>query len=163
MDGKILVPEFDHEASLTRKTLARVPLDRADWKPHEKSYTLKDLATHIADIPAWMDITIKQDVFEMDGPYEPTQADTVEELLEVFDRNVAQARETLAAATHEDLMATWSLKQNGEVTLSMPKIAVLRGFILSHTVHHRAQLGVYLRMLDVPVPATYGPSADEEG
>lgn len=161
MDGKQLVPEFEHEASLTRKTLARVPFDRADWKPHEKSYSLGELAVHVADIPAWMDVTINQDVFEMDGPYEPPTAETVEELLELFDRNVARAREVLAGASGEDLMATWSMKQGGEVTFSMPKVAVVRGFILSHTIHHRAQLGVYLRLLDVPVPATYGPSADE--
>jgi uncharacterized damage-inducible protein DinB len=161
MDGKTLVPEFDHEASLTRKALERVPFDKADWKPHEKSYSLGELATHIAEIPGWMDITLNQDVFEMDGPYEPAKPATVEELLEIFDRNTARAREVLASATGEQLMENWSMKQNGEVVFSMPKMAVLRGFILSHAIHHRAQLGVYLRLLDVPVPATYGGSADE--
>ena len=161
MDGKTLVPEFDHEASLTRKALERVPFDKADWKPHEKSYSLGELATHIAEIPGWMDITLNQDVFEMDGPDEPAKPATVEELLEIFDRNTARAREVLSSATGEQLMENWSMKQNGEVVFSMPKMAVLRGFILSHAIHHRAQLGVYLRLLDVPVPATYGGSADE--
>ena len=158
-----MLPEFDHEASLTRKTLERVPLDRGDWKPHEKSFSLKALAGHLADIPSWVDVTINQDVFEMDGPYEPETPETTEGLLEVFDRNTAAARAVLEGATQEDLMAMWSMKQGGEVTLTMPKVAVLRGFILSHAIHHRAQLGVYLRLLDVPVPSTYGPSADEAG
>lgn len=163
MDGKTLIPEFEHEASLTRKTLARVPFDKADWKPHEKSFSLGDLAIHLADIPAWVDVALNRDVFEMEGPYEPPRADSVEALLEIFDRNVAAARTVLEGASAADLMSTWSMKQGGEVVLSMPKIEVLRGFVLSHTIHHRAQLGVYFRLLDVPVPSIYGPSADEEG
>ncbi len=163
MDGKMMIPEFEHEASLTRKTLERVPFDRGDWKPHEKSYSLLQLATHLADIPAWVDITVHQDVFEMDGPYEPHTPDTVAGLLEHFDENVEQAKVALAGATHDDLMETWSLKSGGEIVFSMPRMAVLRGFVLSHAIHHRAQLGVYLRLLDQPVPAIYGPSADEQG
>lgn len=161
MDGAMMLPEFDHEASLTRKTLERVPLDKAEWKPHAKSFSLGELASHLADIPTWVDVTINQDVFEMDGPYEPETANTTEELLDLFDRNVAAARAILEGASHDALMGMWSMKQGGEVTLSMPKIAVLRGFIFSHSIHHRAQLGVYLRLLDVPVPSIYGPSADE--
>ena len=161
MDGKTMLPEFDHEAALTRKTLARVPFEKADWKPHEKSFSLGELATHLADIPGWVDVTVNQDVFEMEGPYEPAQADSTEGLLALFDEKVAAARAVLEGASHDDLMATWSMKQGGEVVMSMPKIAVLRAFIVKHTVHHRAQLGVYLRLLDVPVPAIYGPSADE--
>jgi uncharacterized damage-inducible protein DinB len=163
MTGAMMLPEFDHEASLTRKTLERVPFERGDWKPHEKSFSLKALAGHLADIPSWVDVTINQDVFEMDGPYQPETPDTTEVLLERFDRNTAAAREVLAGASQGDLLGMWSMKQGGEVTLTMPKIAVLRGFILSHAIHHRAQLGLYLRLLDVPVPATYGPSADEAG
>jgi uncharacterized damage-inducible protein DinB len=162
MNGAMMLPEFDHEASLTRKTLERVPFDKADWKPHEKSFSLSALACHLADIPTWVDVTINQDVFEMEGPYEPETATTTEGLLELFDRNTAAARVVLEGASQDDLMGMWSMKQGGEITLTMPKIAVLRGFILSHTVHHRAQLGVYLRLLDVPVPAIYGPSADEQ-
>lgn len=161
MDGTMLLPEFDHEASLTRRTLERVPFDRADWKPHEKSYSLKDLAVHLADIPSWVDATVNQDVLDFDGPYEPGSPDSVEELLGIFDRNVASARAALEKATAEEMGKTWTLRSNGEVVLSMPKAAVLRGFVLSHAIHHRAQLGVYLRLLDVPVPSTYGPSADE--
>ena len=163
MDGKTMLPEFDHEAGLTRKTLERVPFEKADWKPHPKSSSLGELAAHLADIPAWVDVTLNQDVFEMEGPYEPARAGSVEELLEIFDRNVAAARQVLEGVSHDDLMATWSMKQGGEIVFSMPKIAVLRAFIIKHAVHHRAQLGVYLRLLDVPVPAIYGSSADEEG
>lgn len=161
MDGAMFLPEFEHEASLTRKTLERVPLDKGDWKPHEKSFSLKRLAEHIADIPTWVDVTVNQDVFAMNGPYETPPADSVDELLEIFDRNVADAKRVLAGATGEQLMGMWTMKQGDEVLLSMPKVAVLRGFVMNHTVHHRAQLGVYLRLLDVPVPSTYGPSADE--
>lgn len=161
MDGRSMLPEFEHEAALTRKTLARVPLEKGDWKPHEKSYSLLALATHLADIPGWVDVTVQQDVFEMDGPYEPTVPETVEQLLEHFDRNVAKARATLSGASSDDLMATWTMKQGGEVVFSMPKAAVVRGFVMNHTIHHRAQLGVYLRLLDEPVPSIYGPSADE--
>ncbi|UCC25532.1 MAG: DinB family protein [Gemmatimonadales bacterium] len=162
MDGKTLIPEFDQEAATTRKTLERVPFDRADWKPHEKSSPLGELAAHVADIPAWVAVTVNQDVFEMEGPYELPKAESVEELLEIYDRNVAEARAVLEGASAADLMGTWSMKQEGEIVFSMPKMAVLRSFVFSHAVHHRAQLGVYLRLLDVPVPATYGPSADEE-
>ena len=161
MDGSALIPEFEHEASLTRKALERVPFDKGDWRPHEKSMPLRELATHVADIPSWVEMTLSQDVFEMEGPYELPQVDDVEGLLELFDRNVASAREALSKASGEDLMGTWTLKSDGEVVFSMPRAAVLRGFCFNHTVHHRAQLGVYLRLLDVPVPSTYGPSADE--
>ncbi|MEQ9570388.1 MAG: hypothetical protein RLN75_09385, partial [Longimicrobiales bacterium] len=92
MDGSMMVPEFDHEAALTRKTLERVPFDRAEWKPHEKSMSIKELAVHLADIPTWVDVTVNHDVFEMDGPYVPPQAETMEQLLELFDRNVEAAR-----------------------------------------------------------------------
>ena len=163
MNGAMLLPEFDHEFAQTRKTLERVPLDRADWKPHEKSFSLGQLAAHLANIPRWVPMTITQDELEMDASYETPQHSTVEGLLAYFDEGLAEARRVIGGATGEDLMATWSMKQGGEVTMSMPKVAVLRGFILNHNIHHRAQLGVYFRLLDVPVPSIYGPSADEQG
>ena len=162
MNGAMFLPEFDHEFAQTRRTLERVPLDKADWKPHAKSFSLGDLTAHVADIPRWVPVTISQDEFEMDGSYEPTKPDTIEGVLAHFDEGVAEARSIIEGASGDDLMATWSMKQGGEVTLSMPKAAVLRSFILNHNIHHRAQLGVYLRLLDVPVPAIYGPSADEQ-
>jgi uncharacterized damage-inducible protein DinB len=157
----MLLPEFTHEAQVTRKTLERVPFDKKEWSPHEKSYTLLQLAAHLAEIPGWTGVTVNEDVFEVDGDYERHVPETVDDLLEHFDQGVAQAREALEGASAETLMEDWAMKQNGEVIMQMPKAAVLRSFVFNHMIHHRAQLGVYLRLLDVPVPATYGPSADE--
>jgi len=162
MNGAIMIPEFDHEFAQTRRSLERVPEDNFDWKPHEKSFSLHQLAAHIAEVAHWVPVTLNMDVFDVDAPHERVVPETLEEILTHFDEGVAEARGLIEAATAEQLMATWSMKQGGEVVHSMPKAAVLRSFIFNHNVHHRAQLGVYLRMLDVPVPAIYGPSADEQ-
>jgi uncharacterized damage-inducible protein DinB len=162
MNGAMLLPEFDQEFAQTRRTLERVPLEKAAWRPHAKSYTLGELAAHVADIPRWVPVTVAQDEFTMEGPYEPVIPDSVAGLLAHFDEGLAEARRLIEGASEADLAATWSMKQGGEVVLAMPKSAVLRSFVLSHSIHHRAQLGVYLRLLDVPVPAIYGPSADEQ-
>lgn len=159
--GATMLPEFDHEMANTRKTLERIPEDKFDWKPHEKSFTLHQLAGHLAEIPQWTGVTVNMDVFDMDEGYERVIPETKDEILAHFDKKVAEARAVLEGASAEDLSATWSMKSGGEITFSMPKAAVLRSFIFNHNVHHRAQLGVYLRLLDVPVPAIYGPSADE--
>lgn len=163
MDGSMFLPEFDHEFAETRRALERVPEDKFDWKPHAKSYSLHSLAAHVAEIPTWMSVTLEQDVFDLDEPYERAVPGTRDEILAHFDEGVAKARDILAKTSGDTLMQTWSMKQGGEVALAMPKAAVLRSFIFNHNVHHRAQLGVYLRMLDVPVPGHYGPSADEMG
>ena len=162
MNGAMLLPEFDHEMANTRKTLERIPEDQFDWKPHEKSFSLHQLAGHLAEIPNWTGVTVNQDVFDMDEPYERVVPETKQQILEGFDQAVAEARKILEGASGEDLMQTWSMKQGGEIAFRMPKGAVLRSFIFNHNIHHRAQLGVYLRMLGVPVPAIYGPSADEQ-
>jgi uncharacterized damage-inducible protein DinB len=162
MNGATMTPEFDHEFAQTRRTLERIPEDKFDWKPHEKSFSLHELSAHIAEIAQWVPVALNMDEFDMDASHERFVPETKEQLLQHFDEGVAAARPVLEAATAENLMTTWSMKKDGEVVFSMPKIAVIRNFILNHNVHHRAQLGVYLRMLDVPVPAIYGPSADEE-
>lgn len=162
MDGSMFFPEFDHEFAQTRRALERVPEDKFDWKPHDKSYTLHALATHLAEIAHWVPVTLQMDVFDLDAGYERVVPETKEAMLAHFDEGVAEARPLLEAASGEQLMSNWSMKQGGEVMLSMPKGVVLRSFVMNHNVHHRAQLGVYLRMLDVPVPAHYGPSADEQ-
>lgn len=162
MNGAMMIPEFDHEFAQTRRALERVPEDKFDWKPHEKSYTLHQLAGHVAEIPQWVPVTLQMDLFDLDQPYDRTVPETKEEILAHFDEGVAAARSMIESATGDQLMTTWSMKKDGEIALSMPKAAVLRSFIFNHNVHHRAQLGVYLRMLDVPVPAHYGPSADEQ-
>ena len=156
-----LIPEFDHEMASTRKVLERVPEERFDWKPHAKSYSLGALATHVATLPTWGVETLNRS--EIDIGINPTTPVVLSksELLAAFDRNVANARAALAGRTDPELIATWSLKRNGKTVFSMPKTVVLRSFVLSHLIHHRAQLTVYLRLLDVPVPSIYGPSADE--
>lgn len=163
MDGATMLPEFDHEFAETRKSLERVPDGKLDWKPHEKSYSLGQLASHLAEIPNWMGSTLQTELLDLDEmDYEPLEASTREELLAAFDRSVAEARKILSEASGETLMESWSMKYGGEITMTMPKAAVVRSFVMSHNIHHRAQLGVYLRMLGVPVPGHYGPSADEK-
>lgn len=163
MTGADLLPEFDHEFALTRTSLERVPEDHFDWKPHEKSYTLHELSAHLVQIPFWAPATLNTDLLDMDEPMERDVPESLEGLLARFDAGVAEARKALEATPSETMDETWRMKAGGEIVMSMPKAAVLRGFVFNHNIHHRAQLGVYLRLLDVPVPAIYGPSADESG
>ena len=161
------VAEFDHEMEGTRKTLERVPDGKFDWKPHEKSYTMQALASHLANIPSWMAMTLNQDSLDImpegKSAFNTPQAADTAELLKFFDENVAEARKILAGTSDETFMQNWTLLAAGKEVFTMPKVAVVRAFIFSHMIHHRAQLGLYLRMNDVPVPALYGPSADEQG
>ena len=163
--SQALLPEFDHEFAGTRKTIERVPDDKLAWKPHAKSFSMGDLAIHLAEIPGWMGATIDLDSFDVNPPsgqhYERPKLGSRQEILEAFDKNVATARATVAAASDEHLMKPWSLLSGGKPILTMPRIAVLRSFLMNHTIHHRAQLGLYLRLNDIPVPGLYGPSADE--
>ena len=163
MNGAMMLPEFDHEFAQTRIALERVPEDRFDWKPHEKSYTLHELATHLGQIPWWVGSTLDVELLDLDEPMERVIPKTRGEILAHFDEGVEQARAKLAAASAETLQQMWSMKYGGEIAMTMPKAAVIRSFIMNHNIHHRAQLGVYLRLLDVPVPGHYGPSADENG
>lgn len=159
--ASLLLPEFDHEMASTRKVLARVPADRADWKPHPKSYSLGHLAVHLATVTSWTAPTLTQAAFDLKGAPPPAPMSSVEELLARFDRHVAEARAAIAAAPDDAYGEAWSLTMGEQVYFTMPKGVVLRQFVLNHNVHHRAQLGVYLRLLDIPVPNTYGPTADE--
>ena len=156
-----LLPEFDHEMAVTRKLLERVPEDKFAWKPHPKSMSLVELSTHVATIPSWGVPTLNE--AELDFGTQPpnTAASSRDDLLSRFDRNVAETRAALVGKTDAEMMAVWSLKHNGQKLFTMPRAAVWRGFVLNHHVHHRGQLSVYLRLNDVPVPAMYGPSADE--
>ena len=160
-----LLPEFDQEMQNTRKTLERVPEDKFGWKPHEKSWAMGGLATHIANLPSWIVLAINQDSLDLAPggvPTPPLQAvKSRQELLAMFDKNIAAARAAIASASDAHLMKPWSLLRNSQTLMTVPKIAVLRSFVMNHGIHHRAQLGVYLRLNDVPVPAIYGPSADE--
>ena len=160
-----LLPEFDHEMANTRRTLERVPDDKLAWKPHTKSGTMGWLASHIANIPSWAAIAIGQDSLDLAPPgaepHRTPEARSRKELLEIFDKNVADGRAAIAGADDNRLLATWTLLSNGQTVLTMPRIGVLRSFVMNHSIHHRAQLTVYLRMNDLPVPSLYGPSADE--
>lgn len=160
-----LLPEFDQEIAGARRTLERVPADRFDWQPHPKSGTMGWLAGHLANIPSWATLTIGQDTLDlapggkpMDQPPPPTDT---EDLVATLDRRAAEARAAIAGASDAELMKPWTLLSNGQTLMTLPKVAVLRSFVMNHLIHHRAQLGVYLRLNDIPVPSIYGPSADE--
>jgi len=154
--------EFDMEMANTRKTLERIPEDKFDWAPHPKSMKLGPLAQHICEMTGWTKDTIEKDGVDVGGYKPPAPLKTRNEVLAVFDKNVASARAALVAANDDAAwMKPWTLSQDGKQLISMPKVAVMRGFVFNHLIHHRAQLGVYLRLNDVPVPSTYGPSADE--
>jgi uncharacterized damage-inducible protein DinB len=163
--SKMILPEFEHEMANTRKTLERVPDDKFAWKPHAKSMSLGGLSTHLANIPSWTAQTFDRDELDVappgSGPYRLEEAKSTAELLEAFDKNVAAARAALEAATDENWQGKWTLLMTGKPIFTLPRTSVMRGFVMNHLIHHRAQLGVYLRLLDVPVPSIYGPSADE--
>ena len=165
--SEALLPEFDHEMAGTRKTLERVPDDKLDWKPHAKSMTVRQLALHLALFPSWMTDTLEKTSFDYapvgGEPYKPPVVNSRHDLLEIFDRDLAKAREKLKGASDAQLMEKWSLLAGGKTIFSLPRVAVFRSMIMNHMIHHRAQLGVYLRLNDLPVPALYGPSADEQG
>jgi uncharacterized damage-inducible protein DinB len=162
-----LLPEFDHEMQVTRAHLAVVPEAKADWKPHAKSMSLGQLARHIAEVPGWVGVTLGATEMDLNPPggpaYVPPKFEGTARSLEVFDAAVAQGRAMIAAASDADFMVTWSLKNAGKVAMSMPRAAVLRSFVMNHMIHHRGQLTVYLRQLEVPVPSSYGPTADAPG
>jgi uncharacterized damage-inducible protein DinB len=163
--NQALIGEFDYEMANTRKTLERVPDAKFDWKPHAKSFSLGALAGHIAFIPFWARDTIQKPDFDVNpvGGHvaQPPPLKTRADVLAFFDQGVAAARAALQGASDEALMAPWSLLSGGKAIFTMPRVAVLRSMIMNHLVHHRGQLTVYLRMNDLPVPALYGPSADE--
>ncbi|PQO38126.1 DinB family protein [Blastopirellula marina] len=164
--SEMIFGDFEQEMASTRKCLERVPNDKWDWKIHEKSNTIGWVAGHLAEIPSWAVSALRHDSFDIcppdAPPVQPTRPAKIEEALEIFDKNVAEAREALAAVKDEDLTLPWSLLNGGQVLFTMPKVAVVRTWVINHTVHHRAILTVYFRMNEVPVPALYGPSADEQ-
>ncbi len=157
-----LLPEFDHEFATLRKTLERVPDGKGDYTPHTKSMTMARLSGHLAELGGWVNATLEADELDFSKvPYAPFHPASTADLLAKFDEIVGLARPVLAAATDAEMMKPWTLRTGDAVYFTMPKVAVLRTFVMNHMIHHRAQLGVYLRLLDVPVPGTYGPSADE--
>ena len=164
--SKSILPEFDHEMANTRKTLERIPGDKFGWKPHEKSGTLGWMATHVATIPNWAKITMEQDSLDLapagGSDFVPPRPSNRKDLLDIFDKNRAEARAALAAGDDAAYAQPWALLMGGKQLFSEPRSAVLRRMVLNHIIHHRGQLTMYLRLLNVPVPALYGPSADEQ-
>lgn len=161
-----MLPEFDHEMANTRRMLERVPDMQGAFTPHPKSMTLARLAGHVAQLPMWGITTLGHDEFDLrpDGPaaFTPYQFTSTAEALKYFDENVRQLRALLVNASDETMARPWSLKNQGQVIFTMPKTAVMRSFVMNHLIHHRGQLGIYLRMNNVPIPGMYGPSADEQ-
>jgi len=157
-----ILPEFDHEMGTTRRLLERLPEPDLAWKPHDKSFTLGQLAGHIANLPNWTLTTFDGDAFDLAdmGPRAVPPA-SVAEVLQTFDANVKTARAKIDEQIDPAFFAKWTLKNHGEEVFTMPKVAVLRSFVMNHLIHHRGQLSVYLRLRNVPLPSIYGPTADE--
>jgi CTP:molybdopterin cytidylyltransferase MocA/uncharacterized damage-inducible protein DinB len=156
--------DLDHEVANTRKMLSRVPADHLDYTPHAKSWPLGKLANHLCDFPWWGEVTLTTSEldFAQPMPPRPPQPTDAAGFLAQFDERMAKFRTALATVTDAQMMETWTMRNGDAVLMAMPKIAVLRGMVISHMIHHRAQLTLYYRMLDIPVPGLYGPSADEQ-
>ena len=157
-----LLPEFDHEMATTRKLLERVPEDRLSWKPHAKSFSLGQLAQHVANIPVWGVFTLERSDLDLAVTPPVAELGSRAAILGFFESNAANARKLLVGKTDAELMAPWALKRGDHTVFTMPKATVWRTFVMNHLVHHRGQLSVYLRQQDVPLPSMYGPSADEQ-
>ncbi|HJR63073.1 MAG TPA: DinB family protein [Gemmatimonadaceae bacterium] len=154
-----ILPEFEQEMATTRRMLDRVPSEKGEWKPHTKSFALGHLAQLLAWMPGWVTTTLRSTELDLAGAggysFEKTET-----LLDLFDKNVREAREALGSTTDSDMQVPWSLKRGGQVLFTLPRAVVVRQHI-NHLIHHRGQLSVYLRLIDVPVPSIYGPTADE--
>src|SRR5437016_6624819 len=155
-----ILMELDQESHTTQRVLERVPEDKFSWKPHPKSYSLGQLAMHIAVAPGTVAGAAGKDTHEIGGG-PPPEPKSRKELMDAFSTNLTSAKDALKKLTDERLMSTWNGTVNGKVVLSIPRIGLVRAILLNHWYHHRGQLSVYLRLLDVPVPSIYGPSADE--
>jgi uncharacterized damage-inducible protein DinB len=160
-----ILPEFTQEMATARKTLERVPEDKPDWAPHPRSMKMGRLAGHIAELPGLITTALSQESLDFRPPGAPPRVPYVmttrEALLQGFDKNVAAASAAIAGASDEALMKPFTLSAGGKVIFTLPRVAVVRSFVMNHVIHHRGQLSVYLRMNEVPVPSIYGPSADE--
>lgn len=160
-----ILPEFDHEMAGTRKVLERVPDDKLDWKAHPKANTIGWVGSHLADIPAWTEMTLKHDSLDINPvggeSYRTKACAGHDEMVAIFDKNVAAARQAIESTSDAEFMKLWSLLSAGQTVMTLPKIAVIRTWVLNHSIHHRAYLCSYLRQNDIPVPGLYGPSGDE--
>ncbi len=155
-----LLAEFDHEAATTRKLLERLPDEKLGWKPHAKSMSLGGLGTHLANLPTWAGTILNEPSFDVTNETRATELASRAAIVDTFDVNAKRARAWMDK-TDAEYAGRWTLLRGGQEMFSLPRIAALRSFVMSHIIHHRGQLSVYLRLIDVPVPAIYGPSADE--
>jgi uncharacterized damage-inducible protein DinB len=164
--NEALLPEFDRETANTRKMLERIPEEKLEWTPHDKSMSFVGLATHLANLPSWTVLAIEKDNFDVAPrdaePPRQSPVASVTEALAMFDKNVADARTAIENASDDQFLTLWSLLAGGNIVFTLPRIDVIRNLVMNHLIHHRAQLGLYLRLNDVPVPAMYGPTADEK-
>jgi len=157
-----LINELQMEAANTRKMLEMVPADKFDWKPHEKSMKLKNLSVHVAELASWPALVMNTDELNLATmDYKPTDVKSTQELLDLHEGAVNKAAEAIKATPEADLMKPWTLRKGEQIMFQLPKVAVLRGMCYNHMIHHRGQLSVFLRLLDVKIPGMYGPSADE--
>jgi uncharacterized damage-inducible protein DinB len=162
MSTQPLIAELDQESIATRKVLERLPYDKWDWKPHEKSMKLGVLAVHVAEIPGWISLMLNSGELDFATyKYQPYQAKDIADLVSYFEETLQKAKEDLGKANEEDMMQNWTMRHGDKIFFTLPKAVVIRTWAMNHLVHHRAQLGVYLRLLNIPVPGIYGPSADE--
>jgi uncharacterized damage-inducible protein DinB len=159
---ELLAKEFENEAKTTRKHLERLPDDKLEWRPHEKSFTARALASHIVECMDWAESLFTKDELNIDfRTYKPYQASSTADLLATMEANVAKGKQAFAASDDAHLEKPWRLLIDGKVWFERPRVEVLRDFVLSHLIHHRGQLSLYLRLLNIPVPGSYGPSADD--
>lgn len=159
-----LLPAFDHVIEGTKVHLARIPDDRLTWRPHEKSWTVGELGSHLANLPSWTMATLGQDELDVappgEEPWRMPGYESSAEMVAALEKNAAEARAMIEATSDEEFHQGWTLLAGGQARFTMPKVSVMRAFILDHMIHHRGQLTVYLRLLDVPVAQTFGPTAD---
>ncbi len=156
---KILIPEFQYEVTLTEKFIKRIPVDKMNWKPHHKSMSIKELANHLAEIPQWVVAVMDKEELDLSG-YKPPGLNNIDDIVKLL-RHGASTAEASLRQPDEAYYHIWKLKKGDHTLIEMPRMNVLRTLALNQLPHHRAQLGVYFRMLDISVPSTYGPSADE--
>ena len=157
-----MLAELDNELTATRKMIERLPADKLAWKPHEKSMKLGRLAGHLSEMLRWIPFSVETDGVDFTTyPFAPKEFGSTAELLADFDEAVVSARKTLTEATAADMSADWTMRNGEHVFCTLPKAVIIRTWVLNHIYHHRGQLSVYMRLLDIPVPSIYGPSADE--
>lgn len=159
---QLALGDLEHELANNRALLERVPDGKLDWKPHPKSFSLGALAIHVARLPFWITATLQNDFFDLAGVGHNAPATTRQEILDAFEQTAAEMRAAMDATDEAALLRMWELRMGDKVLQRMPKLAVVRGFGINHFIHHRGQLTVYLRLLDVPLPPLYGPTADEQ-